>query len=139
MNYTNVKRVCDDDSTSCSVCPWIGSGGPVLCRFVILFFRYGIDLGLVEWKLRPLEAATPFAWAIGRTDVSHNSTGATIRHPGRGARRVIVSGLKPNAEFVAGAGPGCGVAASTQGRTDPQGVASWSAADVRCGVWLELR
>ena len=118
---------------------------PCLLAMMLKEMKYGIDLGLVRWKFAPIAGVSPFRWAVGSTDASHNRTAATLLHPGSGPRWVTVAGLAPSRAFVArGARGGCLYAddcdtggcgwETHKGQTSAEGVASWNASDVTCGV-----
>ena len=118
---------------------------PCLLAMMLKEMKYGIDLGLVRWKFAPIAGVSPFRWAVGSTDASHNSTAATLLHPGSRPRWVTVAGLAPSSAFVArGATGGCIYAddcgtggcgwETHEGQTTVEGVASWNASDVTCGV-----
>jgi hypothetical protein len=111
---------------------------PCLLSMMLKEMKYGIDLGLVEWRLQPTAGVAPFVWAIGTTNVSHSTSSASVEHPGSGARQVTVSGLKPSSSFVATTG--CGSSAlSAKGVTTTKGIASWNATEVKCGVSITVR
>ena len=117
---------------------------PCLLSMMLKEMKYGINFGLVEWRLAPIAGspgsagipaiapASPFRWAMGTTDVSHSQSRVAMRHPGAGARRITVAGLTPSSVFVATTG--CGAAATHKGWTTAEGVAAWNATEVKCGL-----
>ena len=111
---------------------------PCLLSMMLKEMKYGMNFGLTKWNLDPTAGTSPFHWQIGSTDVKHNRTGATLRHPGSGPRRVTINGLTPSMAFVAtSATSGCG-SETQRGMTTANGVTRWNASNVRCGIIVTL-
>ena len=114
---------------------------PCLLSMMLKEMKYGIDLGLVHWALTPTVGVSPFSWVIGSTNVSHTANLAFVQHPGSGPRRVTISGMKPGSPFVASTG--CGSSGpsdsdSVKGTTTVDGIASWTATEVKCGLHVHV-
>lgn len=86
--------------------------------------RFGIDLGVVRWKLKPFGQAV-FTYRIGDVTVTYDrASGATLSAPGSGQRtcNVIVGGFHPGLNFSAS---GCDLISAVNGTVDADGNAGF--------------